>query len=470
MAAQASILDQAVGKAAVTRNVVVASDALAALPDLLRDMPGGEVVVIADETTMDVAGRNVLSILADAGLSVGAPIVLEETPRLKPHARTSRAIAAALTDGVIPIAVGAGVVNDLAKYAAELAGRPYVCVATAASMDGYAASGAALLDDGFKRTLNCRPPVTVIADLDILSGAPRRMAGWGYGDLAGKIVAGADWILADALGEEAINREPFALVQGNVRDWLSQPEAVAAGDKNALGDLMGGLLISGFAMQAHGNSRPASGAEHLISHVWEMERLTFRGEPAAHGACVGIGTVGILALYEWLLAQEISSAAIGAGGSSANQIEAEIAAGFSEQHLADSARAEMAIKLQGTERRTERLRTLASLWPTLRAELRETCVPASEMERWLRAAGAPAHPHDLGVSLTKFAADYRRARLIRRRYTILDLLDDLGWLDRAIADLLSENGFWGRRSETGRMEAASALSDDKQQTTWEKLP
>jgi glycerol-1-phosphate dehydrogenase [NAD(P)+] len=233
---------------------------------------------------------------------------------------------------------------------------------------------------------------------------------------------------------------------------------VAVGDRNALGDLMGGLLISGFAMQAHGNSRPASGAEHLISHVWEMERLTFRDEPAAHGACVGIGTVGILALYEWLLAQDVSEQTIASRGSTPGEIEAEIAAGFSEPHLADSARAEMAIKLKGGVRREERLRVLATRWPTLREELRQTCIPAAEMERWLRAAGAPVHPRDLGVSLAKFAADYRRARLIRRRYTILDLLDDLGWLDRAIADLFSRDGFWGRRSETGRMEAASAFS------------
>src|SRR5213079_512375 len=67
----------------------------------------------------------------------------------------------------------------------------YVCVPTAASMDGYAASGAALRDGGFKRTFACSAPVAIVADLDVIARAPAAMAAWGYGDLVGKLVAGA---------------------------------------------------------------------------------------------------------------------------------------------------------------------------------------------------------------------------------------------------------------------------------------
>ncbi|MCB8819905.1 sn-glycerol-1-phosphate dehydrogenase [Microvirga rosea] len=460
MADQARALDRAIQKAAVTRSVFVAPDALDALPESVRDFKGKPLIVVADDNTMEAAGRHAMSVLRDAGHLTADPIVLGEKPRVKPHAKTAREIAAIVRErGGIPISVGSGVINDLTKYAAQVAATPYVCVATAASMDGYAASGAALLDDGFKRTLDCAPPISVVADLDIVARAPRRMAGWGYGDLAGKVVAGADWKLADALGEEPINAEPFGMVQDNVREWLGQPAAIAAGDPVATGALVNGLLISGFAMQAHGNSRPASGAEHLISHVWEMERLTFEGEPAAHGACVAIGTVGILALYEWFLAQDITQDTLRQtidAASSPERIEAEIAAGFPEGHLADSARTEMAIKGQRAAYRQERLSILAKRWPALRDELRQACVPAATMEAWLKKAGAPAHPQDLGVSLTKFAADYRRARLIRRRYTLLDLLDELGWLDKGIAALFASDGFWGRRSHADGQRVASA--------------
>jgi glycerol-1-phosphate dehydrogenase [NAD(P)+] len=75
-------------------------------------------------------------------------------------------------------------------------------------------------------------------------------------------------------------------------------------------------------------------------------------------------------------------------------------------------------------------------------------VGARTMQQRLRAAGGAAHPGDIGIALTRLATDYRRARLIRRRYTLLDLLEDLGWLDRAIADLFAPEGFWGHASSS----------------------
>ena len=152
-----------------------------------------------------------------------------------------------------------------------------------------------MLDGGFKRTLACAPPIGIVADLEVIANAPARMAAWGYGDLAGKVIAGADWMLADAVGEEPLDETAFALVQDNVKGWLSGSDRIAAHDIEALRRLVDGLLIAGFAMQSHGNSRPASGSEHQLSHVWEMDRLTVDGEPAAHGACVGVGTVAMLA-------------------------------------------------------------------------------------------------------------------------------------------------------------------------------
>ena len=80
---------------------------------------------------------------------------------------------------------------------------------------------------------------------------------------------------------------------------------------------------------------------------------------------------------------------------------------------------------------------------------------------WLCACGAACHPADLGVSLIKLAKDYRRARLIRRRYTIVDCLEDLGWLDRAIEALFEGGGFWGSRSRRSKV-AADANASSKE--------
>jgi glycerol-1-phosphate dehydrogenase [NAD(P)+] len=239
-------------------------------------------------------------------------------------------------------------------------------------------------------------------------------------------------------------------VQDHVREWLSDPAGVAAHDAEALRGLMQGLIVSGFAMQAHGNSRPASGSDHQLSHLWEMERLNVDGEPAAHGACVGIGAVAMLALYEWLLARDIA-AGVDAGASVDPQlVEDEVVASFTEPWIVASARVEAMSKVPTTEHRAARVRSLARTWPDLLPRLRAQLVPAATLEAWLRTCGAAWHPAQLGISMRKLAADYRRARLIRRRYTILDVLEDLGWLDEAIDSLFSAGGFWSGRSAPAR--------------------
>ena len=395
------------------------------------------------------AGHRAAALLRAAGVTLDDPVVLDELPRVKPRADTARDVAAHLAaSGALPVAVGAGVVNDIVKYASQVAQTPYVCVATAASMDGYAASGAAMLDGGFKRTLACAPPIAVVADLDVAARAPAKMAAWGYGDLAGKLVAGADWMLADAAGEDPIAAEPFSLVQDHVREWLSDPSRVAAHDVDALRGLMHGLIVSGFAMQAHGNSRPASGSDHQLSHLWEMEGLSVDGQPASHGECVGIGAVAMLAIYEWLLDRDVAAAA--RAGPRADierkRIEDEVSRSFHEPWLVASARTECLAKVPTPERRKARMQALATAWPDLAARLRGRLLPAATLAQWLGACGAASHPSELGISMAKLAADYRRARLVRRRYTVLDVLEDLGWLDEAIQTLFAPGGFWTRHT------------------------
>jgi glycerol-1-phosphate dehydrogenase [NAD(P)+] len=371
--------------------------------------------------------------------------MLAGRPRVKPDAATARSLASRLAGGVLPIAVGSGVINDLVKFAAEAAGTTYVAVPTAASMDGYAASGAALRDGGFKRTFPCAAPAAVVADLDVIAAAPPAMAGWGYGDLAGKLVAGADWMLADALGEDPVNPGPFAMVQDNLAAWLGEPAAIRRGERAAIGGLVRGLLVSGLAMQAHGNSRPASGSDHQFAHLWEMEEIELAGVPVAHGACVGIGCLSMLAAYEWLLRQDV--AAIDPASRAARSeapTDVAIAAAFPLRFMAENAAAETAAKNADPASVERRLRALRAGWPELAATLRARLPRAETVRGWLEAAGAPASAAGLGIPPDKHAADHARARLIRRRFTALDLLHDLGWLDAAVAALFGPGGFWAR--------------------------
>jgi len=184
-----------------------------------------------------------------------------------------------------------------------------LAVATAASMDGYTAFGASITHHGSKQTFDCPAPCAVLADLEVIAAAPAPMNAWGYADLLAKNVAGADWILADAAGIEPVDPDVWETVQGRLKDWISDPSGVARNDLGALANLIDGLLMSGFAMQAHQTSRPASGAEHQFSHLWDMQDHTHDGVAPSHGFKVGVGTLASAALHEDLLAHDL-----GAGG------------------------------------------------------------------------------------------------------------------------------------------------------------
>ncbi|MGD9880757.1 MAG: sn-glycerol-1-phosphate dehydrogenase [Reyranella sp.] len=433
--------------ASTTRDVRIAAGGLGAMPGVLRQAaPAARYLVIADDQTWKAAGRRTAALLAADDLAAADPIVLSGQPRVKASAETAQDLAKAIQSAAaLPIAVGAGVINDLVKYAAELAGTPYVCVPTAASMDGYAASGAALREGGFKRTFACAAPVAIVADLDVIATAPKPMAGWGYGDLAGKLVAGADWILADALGVEALNPGPFAMVQDNLAGWLGEPAGVRRGEPAALDGLMRGLIIAGLAMQAHGNSRPASGSDHQFAHLWEMEEVAVGGLPVSHGACVGIGCLSMLAAYEWLLRQDVSlidPAGLANRTPSAAALRADVTASFPLPFMAANAEVEVAAKVASPRVVAARLRRLQESWPRIAGWLRRNLPAAETVRRWLEAAGAPSSAATIGIADAKHAQDYRRARLIRRRFTGLDVLHELGWLDAMVSDLFATDGFW----------------------------
>ncbi|MBS0540017.1 MAG: iron-containing alcohol dehydrogenase, partial [Proteobacteria bacterium] len=396
-------LQSAVVAAATTRDVTIAAGALGAVPGVLaRALPAERYVIVADANTWTAAGARLSHLLSASGVPTASPIELAGSPRVKASAETSRQLANRLRDDkLLPIAVGSGVVNDLVKHAAEEAATPYLCVPTAASMDGYAASGAALRDGGFKRTLACAAPVAIVADLDVIAGAPPAMGAWGYGDLVGKLVAGVDWIVADALGEEAVNAAPFAMVQDNLANWLGDPAGVRAGDRAALDGLVRGLVMSGLAMQAHGNSRPASGSDHQFAHLWEMEEIKVDGAPVSHGACVGVGCLSMLAAYEWLQRQDIAAvdpARAAAQTPSPDVLKAEVQAAFPLSFMAANATVETLAKAASPARVAERLATLKARWPEILTHLRTRLPAAATVRQWLDTVGGPSNAAALGIT------------------------------------------------------------------------
>ncbi len=440
-AALLDILDAATARSNRLDAVRVAPGALAETGALCRDLFGsGPVLVIADDNTWRAAGEALSSSLTGAGLSVETH-VLPGIPRVKPTRELGDLLAAAISEGCTPVALGSGVINDLVKYAANERGRGYLCVPTAASMDGYTSAGSPLSDRGFKKTIQCRPPRAIVADLDVIAAAPRAMTGWGYGDLAGKVPAGADWILADALGIEPVDGVAWPLVQDRLKDWLAKADALAGGEGQAIADLFVGLALVGLAMEFHGSSRPASGADHQIAHLWEMEDLVFAGERVSHGACVAVGCVATLGLYTWLLDQDVSALDVDAIIASAPTLadkETEIDRRFANPQIAERAKVETREKHLSPAAHRARLDTLRQVWPETADRLKRQVLPVARMTELLTEAGAPSDAGHIGVTPGHLRETVAGARFIRSRYTVLDFLDETGQFEAALDAVFAE--------------------------------
>lgn len=420
-----------------TKCVEIGRGALKRVPSVLsRFFPKCPVLVIADSTTFEVAGRKVLKVVRKSGHESGAVLfkgrgfyaeeqyVLEVEKRLRER------------ENAVGVAVGSGTINDVTKLAAHRVGRRYLSVATAASMDGYTAFGASITRQGSKQTFGCPAPLAVIADVDILRAAPGELTSAGYADLLAKITAGADWLLADALGVEALHDKAWELAQGNLRSALSRPALVRRRKTGAIQQLTEGLLLTGFAMQFAGSSRPASGAEHQFSHLWDMEDHQHAGAPVLHGHKVGIGTLAAASLYEYLMEQRLEQLRIEAcrdAWPAWGQMEKRVRALFGEGALAEVALRESRAKYVDSTELENQLVNLRRDWPELRRRLRAQLLPVSELKQWLAAAGAPTEPEQIGLSRERLRQSFWKAYCIRRRFTILDVAVRTGLLDPALA-------------------------------------
>ncbi len=190
------------------------------------------------------------------------------------------------------IAVGSGTIHDTTRYCANELGIPFISCPTAASVDGFCSTVSAMTWKGYKKTMPGTAPLFVLADLDIIKEAPLYLALSGAGDIFGKYTALADWNIAHVLTGEYLCPVIEKMTRDAVEAVRSCCEGLARKEEKAYEQLTYGLILSGLAMQLMGNSRPASGAEHHISHLIEMgpEGFAFRSD-ALHGEKVGVGTI-----------------------------------------------------------------------------------------------------------------------------------------------------------------------------------
>lgn len=432
-----------------TRAIEVGRDILPRSGEILARslvQDGRPVLVVADERTWAAAGQQVADALEAAHVELADPLIFPGTPTLYAAYENCERIRRRLVEtGALGVAVGSGTLNDLVKLASGELDQPYAVVGTAASMDGYSGFGAPMTDNGVKITMPCPAPAVVVFDLDVAAAAPKSMVAAGYGDLAAKIPAGADWILSDAIGLDPIDPLAWDLVQGGVSEALSDPVALAAGEADAYEGLVEGLLLSGLAMQVYKGTRPASGAEHYFSHLWELDHLGAELDPPlSHGFKVAIGTLAMTAFYEQFLQRDLTAIDVDqvvADWPTWEAVETDIRSKLQGQ-LAEKGVRETKEKYVDKDGLRRRVQTLVDQWDALLPRLRAQLRPATELQEMLRAAGAPTRPEDIGLTPQQVKETFPRAMYYRSRYTVLDVSREIGWFDELVDEVFAPGGIW----------------------------
>ena len=229
-----------------------------------------------------------------------------------------------------------------------------------------------------------------------------------------------------------------------------------AGKVDRVEALAEGLLLSGFAMQAAQSSRPASGAEHQFSHLWDMEHLCFEGACVSHGFKVGIGTLASTAFFELLLEAPVAQLDVErcvAAWKSWEETERDIRALFGG-HPGLLARAlketrDKYVDREGLRRQLERLK---EAWPVLCGRIRRQIIPFGEVHRSLELVGAPCEPEQIGVSRERFRTAFTKIPYMRSRYSVVDVAFRCGWMEEWLDRLFGRGGVW----ETGASESEAA--------------
>ncbi len=424
------------GDRLATKAVIQRRGAIEACYPALHELLGeGLWLVAVDDNTWEVAGKRLAATLDAAGARWQrydvAPPPEGHQPLCDDNSISLCTQQLQASGATAAIAVGSGTINDIVKYACNGLALPMACVATAASMNGYTSSIAAILQHGVKTTQPCEPARAIVADLDVLAESPLRMIQSGLGDLMSKPVSNSDWIVSARLTGSHHSAEAMQIIEEGSQLLDGVAVKLPRRDHDAIDRLSASLMLSGFAMTIAGSSSPASGGEHLVSHYLDMTAHAHGLAHDFHGCQVGVGTIAAAFVYEKLLAVDMQSF----------DIEARVAELAPWADYLQLLRERFGVLFDAVvphakagyptpDQLRGRLEALRDSWPELKAEVQRTLRTHRSIRAELQQAGCPLRFADLGVTDRQRAfASIAWAKDIRSRYTVLHLAWELGRID-----------------------------------------
>ncbi|MFJ5761484.1 sn-glycerol-1-phosphate dehydrogenase [Neobacillus sp. NPDC093182] len=257
-------------------------------------------VIIADENSYQAAGKSLSEIFKETGISISLSVIKpdENNDVAADEQSLVQALLEIPVETDVIIAVGAGTIHDIARFCGAKMKLPFISVPTAPSVDGFTSMGAPLIIRGVKTTFQMSAPIAVFADLSVLKASPRKMVAAGFGDMLAKYTSLADWKFGRLAKGEPYCPLVAAITREALDSCVEKVEKIATADEEGIQILIEALIKSGLAMLIFGQSHPASGGEHHLSHYWEMDFLKRKRPAVLHGAKVGVSTVLLAEVYK----------------------------------------------------------------------------------------------------------------------------------------------------------------------------
>ena len=397
----------------VTEIVEIESGLTARMGKILADANfPKKVLLVSDQNAMNAAAGTVESIEA-AGFELKKLVYQNMMYAKIEQVREVEALCADV-DGII--AVGTGSINDICRVASFQQKKQFCIVATAPSMDGFASDTAPIIENNFKNSYFVEQPRIILADTKVLAKSPLELKAAGFGDMVAKYIGIADWQIANLLIDEYYCPAVADITMQGVKKVVDLADKVNSEDELAAGNIMEGLILSGLGMKLAKSSRPASGAEHVVSHYLECYKLARGIWPEFHGKKVGVASVLINRIYH-NIADRVEEVNPTADNPDWDLIRAQ----FDETQHADL----MKVNTPSIMDKVDPAR-LKAIWPDIRRIIKTVLPTDEEMMRMMKAAGAATEPADVHVDDELLVKGLRYHSYMRYRILLTRLLPMLG--------------------------------------------
>lgn len=414
---------------ALLDDYIVGKGAIREIASLMARYGATRPYLIADRNTYQAAGKEVCKVLDAHNIPYSLYVFSQETIHPNEEAVGSAAMHYDVSCDMV-IGIGSGVINDIGKLISKLTKTPYIIVATAPSMDGYASATSSMDVDGLKTSVPSRCANVIVGDLDVLRQAPVQMLISGLGDMLAKYVSICEWRISNLITGEYYCPTVAEYIRKALKKCVDHAEGLLNREEEAVRAVFEGLIIGGVAMNYAGLSRPASGVEHYFSHVWDMRALEFGMPASTHGIQCALGTLYALRIYEQV---KKYTPDVALAEQKVSAFDHPSYDQFLKDFLGRSAESMLALEEKEGKydpvKHHSRIAYIAEHWQELVQIMEQELPAAAELERLLKAIGAPCSVEEIGLSADILRPTFEATKDIRDKYVLSRLCWDLGILE-----------------------------------------